>query len=91
MLRKRIINSILKQGDTDKAFENEALAVVIEGQVTNRLLNFLSEQDIVSLEDLKDDEIVTYLTSKVPNLYDIIKEEAEKAKEKFQIKKRPVA
>ena len=88
MLRKRIINSIFKQGDTDKAFENEALATFIEGEVTNRLINLLTEQDIQSLENLRDEDIISYLRTKVSGLNDLIIEEVKKAKEKFQIKKR---
>lgn len=90
MLRKIIIDSILKQSDTDQAFENEALATFIEGEIANKLLNLLTEQDIQKLEKLRDEEIIDYLKTKVSGLEDMITEEVEKAKEKFQIKKQPV-
>ena len=84
MLRKTIIDSILKQSDTDQAFENEALATFIEGEITNRLLNLLAEQDIQKLEKLKEEEIIGYLKTKVSGLDDMITKEVKKAKEKLQ-------
>lgn len=90
MIRKAIIDSILQQTDKDQAFENEALAVFVEGEISNKLFNFLTEQDIQKLEKLNDEEITNYLTTKVPALNKLITEEVEKAKEKFQIKKQSV-
>jgi hypothetical protein len=87
MIRKTVINSILKQKNLDQAFENEALATFIEGEISQKLLDLLSEQDILNLEKLKDEEITTYLATRVPNLNEIISEEVQKAKEKFRIKK----
>ena len=85
MIRKAIIDSILQQSNTDQAFENEALATFIEGEITNKLLSLVTEQDIQVMEKLKNEEIVTYLTTKIPNLSEIITEEVKKAKVKFQI------
>lgn len=85
MIRKAIIDSIIQQSDTDQAFENEALATFIEGELTKKLLSLVNEQDIQNMEKLKNEEIVTYLTTKIPNLNEIITEEIEKAKVKFQI------
>ena len=90
MMRKAIIDSILQQTDKDQAFENEALATFVEGEITNKLLNVLTEQDIQTLEKLDDEEATNYLTTKVPGLNKLITDEVEKAKEKFQIKKQPV-
>ena len=91
MIRKAIIDSILQQSDRDEAFKNEALAIYVEGEVTNRLLNILTEQDIQSLEKLGDEEITNYISSKIPKLNEIITDEVQKAKEKFRIKKQSVA
>ncbi len=90
MIRKIIIDSILHQTDKDQAFENEALATFVEGEITSKLLNILTEQDIRKLEKLNEEEITNYLTSKIPGLNKLITEEVEKAKEKFRIKKQPV-
>lgn len=87
MIRKAIIDSILQQTNKDQAFENEALATFVEGEITSKLLDILTEQDIQKLERLNDGEITNYLTTKVPGLNKLLAEEVEKAKEKFQIKK----
>lgn len=85
MIRKAIIDSILQQSNTDQAFENEALATFIEGEITNKLLSLVNEQDIQKMEKFNDEEIVTYLSTRIPNLSEIITEEIKKAKVKFQI------
>lgn len=59
----------------------------MEGEITNRLLNVLNEQDIQSLEILNEPEIVKYLSSRIPNLSEIISEEVQKAKERFRATK----
>lgn len=84
-MRKAIIDSILQQSNTDQAFENEALATFIEGEITNKLLSLVNEQDIQKMEKFKDEDIVTYLSTRIPNLSEIITEEIKKAKVKFQI------
>lgn len=86
MLRK-VIDSILRQTHKDKSFENEALATFVEGEITNMLLDSLTEQDIQKLEQLKEEKIGDFLSSKIPGLDSLILEEIQKAKERFQIKK----
>lgn len=90
MIRKAIIDSILKQADADQSFENEALATFVEGEVINKLLDMLNEQDIQKLEKMKEAEIAQYLSDKIPEFDQIIIEEVQKAKEKFGAKKQPV-
>ena len=85
MIRKAIIDSVLQQSNTDQAFENEALATFVEGEITNKLLSLVNEQDIQKMEKLKAEEIFAYLSTRIPNLSEIITEEIKKAKVKFQI------
>jgi len=87
MLRKVITDSIERHLNSDQIFENEALAVYVEDQITNKLSSILTEQEIQKLEKLGSSETFDYLGRIVPKFDEMIKGEVQKAKERFKTTK----